>query len=346
MRTIYILSFILFLPIHHLIGQSNRYALLVNTAYNREFNQAYFYNELTRIFNFLINDQNYSENNIFIYSADGIDTAKDYRNGSNYFNSDPDLDLDGDDDITGPSDFSTITSKLNDLDFLGNNDFLFVYLTGPLYWEESTTWGDPFREYPGLTFWNSDLRTNDCLAPYISNLSPANLCIIDARNYDGLDVDDYDGDNRYIIKSMTYTVLDEPFSPIATSNYGEYFLDALIGKKSNGDLVYADFDESGVTTINEARNYAGNLVSTDYSDYYYYNNLKASNISLNGYEGCQSNYRITPGVVSSLENYSDCNVFVKDLVVTSGGQLIIDAHVKAVINSYFVVENGGTLRIE
>lgn len=346
MKTIYIICFTIILPYCYLNGQNSKYAVLINTAYNKDFNRAEYYNELARIFEYLNNDLNYGENNIFIYSADGTDTANDYRDGSNYLNSDPDLDGDGDDDITGPSDFNTITSKLNDLDFLDSNDFLFVYLTGPLYWEESSTWGDPFREYPGLTFWNGDLRTNDCLAPYISNLSPANLFFFDARDYDGIEVDDYDGVNRYIIKSMTYTILDERFRPIATSNFGEYFLDALIGENSNGDLVDADFDESGVTTIKEARNYARNLVSTDYSDYYFYNSLKASNISLDGYEGCQSNYTITPGIVSSIENYSDCNVFVEDLVVTSGGQLIIDAQVKAVINSYFVVEQGGTLRIE
>lgn len=261
-------------------------------------------------------------------------------------NSDPDLDGDGDDDITGPSDFYTITSKLNDLDFIDNNDFLFVYLTGPLYWEESSTWGDPWREYPGITFWNSDRRTNDCLAPYISNLSPANLLFIDARDYDGIDVDNYDGVNKYIIKSMTFTVLDEHFKPIAISSFGEYLFDALIGENSNGDFVDADFDKSGVTTIKEAKIYASNHVSTDYSDYYYYNDLKARNISLDAYEGCQSIYTLIPGIVSGIENYSDCNVFVEDLVVTSGGQLIIDAQVKAVINSYFLVEQGGTLLIE
>lgn len=334
----------LFLPFSQLFGQSNKYAVLINSAYDKELNRASFNNEIARVYEYLISDLNYSETNIFIYSGDGADSGDDYSNGFyTYYNTDPDLDGDGDDDITGPSYYDTITSKFSDLNFLNNDDFLFVYLTGPLKEVWTGGWHE-YDYYPGIAFWNSDLQTNYSLASPLNSLSPDNLLFIDARNSDGIYMNYYVGDNRYIIKSMTYT---EGTSGIPYSSYfGRYFLDALIGEDFDENLVNADYDSSGKTTIREARQYARNQVSPDYSDFYWYDELIASNISLNGYEGCQSIFTMRPGIVSGIENFVKCNVIINGLVVINGGHLNIAADGNVTIERDFSVELGGTLEIQ
>lgn len=346
MKIIYIIILLLFFPISFLIGQNNKHAVLINSAYNKELNRVKYYNELARIFEYLITDLDYNENNVFIYSADGKDTEEDYWDGQEYSNSNPDLDGDGDDDITGPSNFDTISSKFSDLDFLDNDDFLIVYLNGPL--KEVWTGGwNPYDYHSGIAFWNSDLRDNNELVIPMFNLTPENLLFIDARNKDGINVNDYDAVNRYIIRSMTFTMLDNQGIPDFPdiSDFGIYFMDALIGEDSDGNLVSADYDNSGITTIKEAMSYAGNQVSPDYSDAYWYDELKASNISLNGYEGCQSVYTLPPGIISGTENFVKCNVIIDGLLVVSGGQLNIEADGNVMIEN-FTVNIGGSLDIQ
>lgn len=346
MKTIYIICFTIILPYCYLNGQNNKYAFLINTAYNKELNHVEYYNELVRLYDYLINDLDYIENNIFIYNADGTDTGEDSNLGFYIFqNSDPDLDGDGDDDITGPSYFDTISNKFSNLDFLDDDDFLFVYLTGPLKEVFSGGIWNPWDYYRGMAFWDSDLRTNHALSGPMMNLSPANLLFIDARRMDGINISSYDGVNRYIIKSMTYTMGTNPSIP-ESSYFGKYLLDALIGEDSDGNSVSADYDNSGITTIKEAFSYAVNQVSQDYSDAYWYDELKASNISLNGYEGCQSIYTIIPGIVSGTENYEKCNVIIDGLAVVNGGQLHIEADGSVIIEKDFAVEAGGYLDIQ
>lgn len=334
------------LPFCYLNGQNNKYAVLINTAYNKELNNVEYYNELVRLYDYLINDLDYIESNIFIYNADGTDTGEDSNLGFyTYQNSDPDLDGDGDDDITGPSYFDTISNMFSNLDFLDDDDFLFVYLTGPLKEVFSGGLWNPWDYYRGMAFWDSDLRTNYALAASMMNLSPENLLFIDARPMDGINLSNYNGVNRYIIKSMTYTMGTTPSIP-EYSYFGKYLLDALIGEDSDGNSVNADYDNSGISTIKEAFSYAENQVSPDYSDAYWYDELKARNISLKGYEGCQSIYTIIPGIVSGIENYVKCNVTIDGLVVVSGGQLHIEADGSVIIEKDFAVEIGGYLGIQ
>lgn len=122
-------------------------------------------------------------------------------------------------------------------------------------------------------------------------------------------------------------------------------MDALIGMDSDGNSVNADYDGSGLTTVKEAKIYASNNVSPDYSDMYWYDGLKADNITLNGYEGCQSVYSILPGIVSGSENYVKCNVIIDGLFVVNGGSLNIEAGGNVKIEKDFSVENGGVLEI-
>ena len=195
---------LLILSMSHVFGQNNKYAVLINSAYNKELNNVHFYNELTRIYNYLIYELNYTEENIFIYSADGTDSGDDYNKNFNYYNSNPDLDGDGDDDITGPSDYQTISNKLIDLDFLDADDFLFLYLTGPV--EEIFNGGifNPYSYYQGIAFWDSDRRNYDALVGPMRNLMPGNLVFIDGRACDGISIDYYEAENRYIVKSSSF----------------------------------------------------------------------------------------------------------------------------------------------
>lgn len=68
MKTIYFFCFTIFLPFCYLSGQNNKYAVLINTAFNKDFNQAEYYNELTRIFEYLIYDLNHSKI-IFLFTV-------------------------------------------------------------------------------------------------------------------------------------------------------------------------------------------------------------------------------------------------------------------------------------
>jgi len=66
MKTIYIIVFTISLSLSYLYGQNNKYAVLINSAYDKDLKDVDYYNELARIFEYLIYDLNYSESNIYI----------------------------------------------------------------------------------------------------------------------------------------------------------------------------------------------------------------------------------------------------------------------------------------
>ena len=103
------------------------WAVLMNGGASQGNNHVRYWNDLSNIYTTLVDVYGYEDDHIIVLCSDGLDPSVDQSNG---YNSDPDLDGDGDDDIMYSCVLSNVDLVFNQLvTTLSASDQLFVFTT-------------------------------------------------------------------------------------------------------------------------------------------------------------------------------------------------------------------------
>ena len=137
-----------------------KYAVLVSGGISQAQNYPRYWNDLSDIYCTLVYKYGFEDDHIYVLCSDGLDPAPDQ---SNYLNSDPDLDGDSDEDITGPAKLESIRAVIDTLAQVMTEEDLFVYF--------QTDHGGFMRTYNSFAnLWFGELLLDTTLANIVSVL--------------------------------------------------------------------------------------------------------------------------------------------------------------------------------
>ena len=160
----------------------NCYAWLVSGGANSGNNHIRYYGDTQFLYNVLVYDYGYLDENIIVCFADGTDPAPDNSDGEN---SNPDLDDDGDTDFNYDATYAGVENGYNDIKaMVGPDDYLLIMTTD--HGGNGKNHDDPLvppEVY--LNLWNSETLDDDTFDGWIDDIEAANLNVIMEQCYSG-----------------------------------------------------------------------------------------------------------------------------------------------------------------
>ncbi len=323
---------------------SNCYAVLLNGGRNSTSNYECWYNSLAFVYETLVNEYSYDEDNIYVLNSDGTSTNADMLGEIDEFpwedTIDAPQDLDGDND--GDIDYSATVSNLEDVfDELSTNlttsDFLFVFITGR---------ADVFDKIE-IELWNNTSIDDDDFATLVNSVNAGEIVVINTCDYGATIIDDLADSDRIICSGTggNETAIWKP-DKFGYDEFCYYWTSAMAGETPTGTSIDADSDSNGYITIKEAFSYA-----EDYSETYYtpqYDSDKYTlweNVTLLGKEICISTEPISFKTYTQSETVEDCNITASYVTINSGVSVVYDSEVSTILSGNVTVNSGATFLI-
>lgn len=164
-----------FVPNPHSSKAENCKALLISGGANSGNNHIRYYGDIQFIYLTLTQDYGYTNDDIIICFADGLNPAPDQSGGAN---SNPDLDGNGTDDFDYDATHGSVTTALTELAALsGPEDHVLIFTT-----DHGGTNGG-WNCY--LNLWNSEVLNDDEFDTFIDNINSASLHVVMEQCYSG-----------------------------------------------------------------------------------------------------------------------------------------------------------------
>jgi hypothetical protein len=230
------------------ISSDSRWAVLMNGGYGSGSNHVRYWNDLSNIYIALVYVYGYPDENIIVLCSDGLDPAPDQSNG---LNSDPDLDGDGDDDIMYSCVLENVDAVFEELaDILTEGNELFIFQTD--HGDTNGGWDTIFN------LWNAEELTDAHFAELLEALPECEIVCTFEPCFSGGFLDDVVVPPGPIIASSACRH-DEYSWAMENLEYDEYafhWTAAVKGEDAYGVPVYADYNEDGKISMDEAFVYA------------------------------------------------------------------------------------------
>ncbi|MFQ6031721.1 MAG: C13 family peptidase, partial [Candidatus Zixiibacteriota bacterium] len=182
----------------------HKYAVLINGGYHLITNFTRFWNDLSAMYTTLVQHYGYMDENIYVLCSDGTNPAVDQTDytghvnpetGEPYFNSDPDLDQDGDPDIDYAATRANVYIVFQELqNILTASDELFVFITPHGGAEE--------QEDESLIYlWEQTELTDDELADLVAPISCSDMIFVILSCHSGGFIDDLSSKPHRVIST-------------------------------------------------------------------------------------------------------------------------------------------------
>ena len=227
-----------------------RYAILVSGGIEPEMNFPRYWNDLANIYCTLVDIYLFEDDHIFVLCSDGLDPAPDQSNG---FNSDPDLDGDNDDDITGPATIEELVSVTSWIKTNMDNDDLLIYF--------QTDHGGFTRTLNSFAYlWNGEVLMDTSLAIMVSSFQNSEQTYTFEQCASGGFLDDLIDSG--ILKRNANSACAADGVSMALPPMYEYdayvffWTAALRGETAYGTPVHADYNNDLNVSMREAFQFA------------------------------------------------------------------------------------------
>jgi len=219
-------------------------ALLISGGANSSNNHIRYYGDIQFLYLTLTQDYGYTNDDIIICFADGLNPSPDQSGG---INSNPDLDGDGTEDFDYDAVLGSVTGALDEMAALaGPDDHVLIFTT-----DHGGTNGG-WDSY--LNLWNFEVLEDDMFDTFIDNINSASLHVVMEQCYSGAFEDE-----------VIPTTADQPRTFASASRYNHssyggatwetydewcyYWTAAMHGALPNGGTLPGDPDTNGDTYI-------------------------------------------------------------------------------------------------
>ncbi|MBU0518760.1 T9SS type A sorting domain-containing protein [bacterium] len=229
--------------------RGERWAVLANGGHNAGNNHVRYWNDLSNIYITLHSVYGYSDDHILVLCSDGLNPAPDQSNG---LNSDPDLDNDGDDDITHSCTLQDVANVFNYLaGVLTADDKLFVFWTD--HGSSDGGWNTHFN------LWNEESLFDWHFAELMDALPACEKISTFEPCYSGGFLDNLNVPPGPTVASSACTHDQVSWAMPPDYMYDTYVFHwtaAVKGEDAYGNPVDADYNGDSIITMDEAYRYA------------------------------------------------------------------------------------------
>ncbi|MBN2056533.1 hypothetical protein JW905_16530, partial [bacterium] len=237
----------------------NLYAVLISGGASQYSNYPRYWNDISEIYTTLVDVYDYPDDHIYALISDGLNPAADRSDGTN---SNPDLDGDGDDDITHSCTVANLTTVFGALDgILTAQDTLLVYATD--HGSSNGGWST------SLNLWGEEI-TDAAFAALVDPIECGDEIYVFEQCYSGGFLDNLAGTgNRVVMSAARHDESSWAMGPdYIYDEFVYYWTAAVRWMEPDGTPVDADSNNDDIVTMDEAFLYAETHDTADESPQY------------------------------------------------------------------------------
>lgn len=231
------------------LSTNNKYAVIISGGSDPYNNWIRFWNDCSAMYKTLKTIYGFTDDHIYVLMSDGTDPGADrHLNNDTYDSSPLDLDNDGVNDVKYAATKANINTVINTLSStLTPNDYLFIFSTDH--------GGTQSGSHVCMYLWGESI-SDDEFAQQINKVQAGFIDIVMEQCFSGGFIPYFAQDNRIISTACTASQSSYATSDNLYDEFVYHWISAVKGSTPNGTKVYADANNDGIISMQEAFNYA------------------------------------------------------------------------------------------